>query len=451
MSELFGESEAEAPPRVRADAPLAERMRPRSAEEILGQTHLLGVGGALRNALVGGEIGSMVLWGPPGTGKTTIAQLLAARADLEFATFSAVLSGIKEVREAMERARRLRASNGRRTLLFVDEIHRFNKAQQDAFLPFVERGDVVLVGATTENPSFEVVGPLISRVSVHVLQPLGEEDLARLLRRALEDRERGLGARELSARDEQLLAIARYASGDARRALGALETAARLCDVRQPIPDAAVQQAISGRALLYDKAGDQHYDLISALHKSVRNSDPDAALYWLARMLEAGEDPLFLARRMVRMAAEDVGLADPAALRIAIAARDAFHFLGHPEGDLALAELAVYLALAPKSNALYRAWGEALAEVRAGTAHPVPPQLRNAPTALMKDLGWGRGYQYAHDDPDAVTAMDCLPEALRGRAFYKPTAHGFEARIRERLATLRAAVARKRGEHSSEG
>jgi putative ATPase len=443
VSGLFEEPAA---PATRSDAPLAERMRPRTPDELLGQSQLLGAGGALRAALTGGELGSMVLWGPPGSGKTTIAQMLAARADLEFVPFSAVLSGIKEVREAMERARRLRAASGRRTLLFVDEIHRFNKAQQDAFLPFVERGDVVLVGATTENPSFEVVGPLISRVSVHVLQPLAESELVVLLRRALEDRERGLGARELTARDEQLLALARYASGDARRALGALEAAARLCDVRQALPDAAVQQAIAGRALLYDKSGDQHYDLISALHKSVRNSDPDAALYWLARMLESGEDPLFLARRMVQMAAEDVGLADPAALRLAIAARDAFHFLGRPEGDLALAELAVYLALAPKSNALYLAWGEALAAVRDGTAHPVPPHLRNAPTRLMKDLGWGKGYQYAHDDPDAVAAMDCLPDALRGRTFYRPSAHGLEARIRERLAALRAAIARKRGE-----
>jgi len=444
VSDLFGEAAMPTRPAPRADAPLAERMRPISPDEIVGQAQLLGSGGALRAALAGGEIGSMVLWGPPGTGKTTIAQLLAARADLEFVTFSAVLSGIKEVRESMERARRLRQASGRRTLLFVDEIHRFNKAQQDAFLPFVERGDVVLIGATTENPSFEVVGPLISRVSVHVLQPLSEEDLARLLRRALEDRERGLGARELSARDEQLLALARYASGDARRALGALEAAARLCDLRQPLSDAAVQQAISGRALLYDKAGDQHYDLISALHKSVRNSDPDAALYWLARMIESGEDPLYLARRMVRMAAEDVGLADPSALRLAIAARDAFHFLGHPEGDLALAELAVYLALAPKSNALYKAWGAVVAEVRAGTAHPVPQHLRNAPTALMKDLGWGKGYEYAHDAPDAVTAMDCLPDALRGRSFYRPTERGLEARIRERLAELRAAIESRR-------
>ncbi len=429
----------------RADSPLAERMRPRNPEELIGQTQLLGAGGALRQALAGGEIGSMILWGPPGSGKTTIAQLLAARADLEFLPFSAVLSGIKEVREAMERARRMRDATGRRTLLFVDEIHRFNKAQQDAFLPFVERGDVTLVGATTENPSFEVVGPLISRVTVHVLQPLSESELVELQRRALVDRERGLGAREVTASDEQLLAIARHASGDARRALMALEATVRLCEMRTTLPDEALQRVLAGRVLLYDKSGDQHFDLISALHKSVRNSDPDAALYWLARMLESGEDPKYLARRMVRMASEDIGLADPAALRLAIAARDAFHFLGSPEGDLALAELAVYLALAPKSNAVYKAWNEARREVRTGTAHPVPLQLRNAPTNLMKEKGWSAGYEYAHDHVDAITGMDCLPDALRGRIFYEPTEHGLEVRIRERLSALRAAAAAKRG------
>jgi putative ATPase len=442
MSEGLFDNPAEtaaAARRLRADAPLAERMRPQNLEEIAGQAHLVGSGGALRRAFEGGDLGSMVFWGPPGTGKTTLAQLLAARADLEFVPFSAVLSGIKEVREAMEKARRLRASAQRKTLLFVDEIHRFNKAQQDAFLPFVERGDVVLVGATTENPSFEIVGPLLSRVTVHILQPLSEAELVGLLRRALADCERGLGARELTATDEQLLALARLASGDARRALGALEAAARLCDLRQPLPDSALQQVLAGRALLYDKAGDQHYDLISALHKSVRNSDPDAALYWLVRMLEAGEDRLFLARRLVRMAAEDIGLADPGALRMAMAARDTYHFLGTPEGEIALAELAIYLALAPKSNAVYTAYEDARTLVRTGTAHPVPLHLRNAATNLMKEKGWGAGYQYAHDHPGAVTNMTCLPDALVGHSFYQPTTQGLEARIRERLDQLRAA------------
>jgi len=427
-------------PEPAPDAPLAERMRPRSLDEMVGQRHLVGPGAPLRRDFESGEISSLILWGPPGTGKTTLALLLARQGELVFRPFSAVLSGIADVRRAMAEAERLRRSQGRRTLLFVDEIHRFNKAQQDAFLPYVERGDILLVGATTENPSFEVIGPLLSRVAVHVLEPLSEEDLVELLERALADRERGLGARRLTATPEQLRSLARYASGDARRALVALEAAARQSDVGEPLRDEAVAAVLQGRALLHDKAGEQHYDLISALHKSVRSSDPDAALYWLARLLEGGEDRMYLARRLVRMAVEDVGLADPNALRVALAARDAFHFLGSPEGDLALAQAAVYLAVAPKSDALYRALGEAAGLVRQGYAWPVPMHLRNAPTGLMKELGYGKGYHHAHTEEGGITAMECLPEALAGRRFYAPTDRGLERRIRERLEAIRAQI-----------
>ena len=424
--------------------PLAERMRPRSLEEVVGQEHLVGAEGTLRRAFDGGELGSMILWGPPGTGKTTLARLLAARADLVFRPFSAVLSGIKEVRLAMQEAQRLRRASGKPTLLFVDEIHRFNKAQQDAFLPFVESGDILLVGATTENPSFEVVGPLLSRLTVHVLQPLDETALVALLGRALADEERGFGARRVAVQPEQLQAIARYASGDGRRAYVALEAAVRRCDVGAALPDEVLEQVFAGRALLYDKSGEAHYDLISALHKSVRSSDPDAALYWLVRMLKSGEDPLFLARRLVRMASEDIGLADPNALKLAVAARDAFHFLGSPEGELALAELTVYLAVAPKSNAVDKAVKEIEKELAGGYAHEVPHHLRNAPTSMMKELGWAKGQKYAHDEEGALTDMSCLPEELERRRFYRPTAYGVEARIGARLEEIRAEVARRR-------
>jgi putative ATPase len=434
------------PAALAASAPLAERMRPHSLEEVVGQEKLIGPGGALRHVFEGGELGSMIFWGPPGTGKTTLARLLAARADLQFRTFSAVLSGIKEVRGAMQEAQLLRRKSGKPTLVFIDEIHRFNKAQQDAFLPFVESGDITLVGATTENPSFEVVGPLLSRLTVHVLEPLGAEQLVVLLQRALTDHERGFGARAVTATEQQLAALAAYASGDGRRAYVALEAAVRRCDVGTAISDEILEQVFAGRALLYDKAGESHYDLISALHKSIRSSDPDAALYWLVRMLKSGEDPMFLARRLVRMASEDIGLADPNALKLALAARDAFHFLGRPEGELALAEIAVYLAIAPKSNAIYKAFKAVSRELDSGYAHAVPKQLRNAPTKFMKEQGYGQGQKYAHDESDAITGMECLPEQLAGRRFYEPTEFGVEARIKVRLAEIRAAVARKRSE-----
>jgi putative ATPase len=427
-----------------AQAPLAERMRPRSIDEILGQDHLVGILGPLRRLHDQQEVTSMIFWGPPGTGKTTLANLLAQATGLEYRTFSAVLSGIKEVRSAMQEAERVRRNSGRASLLFVDEIHRFNKAQQDAFLPFVERGDIVLIGATTENPSFEVIGPLLSRLTVHILRALQEQDLQKLLRRALDDCERGLGARRVRATEEQLAALARFASGDARRALVTLEGAVRQCDVGEPLPDQAIQSVFEGRALLYDKAGENHYDLISALHKSVRSSDPDAALYWFTRMIKSGEDPGFLARRLIRMASEDIGLADPNALRLAMSAQQAWHFLGRPEGELALAELVVYLAVAPKSNAVYKAYQQVSALIDKGYACEVPMQLRNAPSKLMKERGWGDGQQYAHDHQGAITSMQCLPDALVGQSFYHPTEHGVEARIRERMDYLKAQVKKLR-------
>ncbi len=443
-------SPAAGPPPVGDHAPLAERMRPRTLAEMVGQDHLLGADGPLPRLLCSGEVSSMIFWGPPGTGKTTLAFLLAAKAELPFRSFSAVLSGIREVRSAMQEAEVVRRTQGRPTLLFVDEIHRFNKAQQDAFLPFVERGDIVLIGATTENPSFEVIGPLLSRLTVHVLKELNEDDLVRLLQRALDDSARGLAARRLQIRAEQLQAMARFASGDARRALVVLENCARQCDVGDALPDQALANVLEGRTLLYDKHGESHFDLISALHKSVRSSDPDAALYWLARMFKSGEDPAYVARRLVRMASEDIGLADPGALRLAVAAQQAWHFLGSPEGELALAELAVYLAVAPKSNAVYTAYGEVMALLNRETAHPVPMQLRNAPTRLMKDLGWAKGQKYAHQEKDALTEMQCLPDALAGTHFYRPTAFGVEGRIRERLQQIRAEVQHRRQQDAAD-
>ena len=416
--------------------PLADRMRPRSLEEFVGQEHLLGPGKPLRLQIERDDPGSIIFWGPPGTGKTTLAKIIARVTKADFIEFSAVLSGIKEIKQVMADAEKARQF-GTRTIVFIDEIHRFNKAQQDAFLPHVEKGNIRLIGATTENPSFEIIGALLSRTRVYVLHPLAAEQIVVLLRRALEDRERGLGAMNLRSEDAVLQRIAAYSSGDARSAYNALQVAAGIAGENAEITDAMVQDALQRRVLLYDKTGEEHYNLISALHKSVRNSDPDAALYWLGRMLEAGEDPLYVARRVVRMAVEDIGLADPNALSLCMAARDAVDFIGMPEGNLALAEAVVYLSVAPKSNALYTAYGSVQADVETTAAEPVPLHLRNAPTSLMKRLGYGAGYQYAHDLEEKVADMQCLPDNLRHRTYYHPTAEGVEKRIRERLEEIR--------------
>ena len=418
-------------------APLAERMRPRTVEEYVGQQHLLGEGKPLRLAIENDDAASMIFWGPPGVGKTTLAKIVAVRTQASFIEFSAVLSGIKEIKAVMVEAEKA-AQFGSRTILFVDEIHRFNKAQQDAFLPYVERGTIRLIGATTENPSFEINAALISRCRVYTLQALSEEDVVGLLRRALADSERGLGSTAIEAEDEALASIAVYASGDARTALNALEVSGRLAEGRGEtlISKALAAEAMQRRMLLYDKKGEQHYDIISALHKSVRNSDPDAALYWLGRMLEAGEDPMYCARRLVRMAVEDIGLAAPEALNLCLSARDAMHFLGSPEGDLALAQAAVYLALAPKSNAVYTAYTAVKADIQKTSAEPVPLHLRNAPTRLMKELDYGKGYQYAHDQEGRVADMECLPASLRERRYYVPTGEGRERQLGQRMEEI---------------
>ena len=421
-------------------APLADRMRPRTLEELVGQSHLLGEGKILRVALEQGDIPSLILWGPPGTGKTSLAMLVASHVKAVFIPFSAVTSGIKEIKEVIAEAERGLRGTGQRTILFVDEIHRFNKAQQDAFLPHVERGTITLIGATTENPSFEVIAPLLSRAKVLVLQPLADDEIVLILSRALADMERGLGRSRLQALPEILVAIARWANGDARSALNLLDLSARLA-AAAPEPGvltpAIIQEAAQHRSLLYDKAGEEHYNLISALHKSLRGSDPDAALYWLARMLASGEDPLYIARRLVRFASEDVGNADPQALLLALAAKEAYHFLGTPEGELALAQCVAYLATAPKSNAVYVAYNAAKADVASAPADPVPLHIRNAPTPLMEELGYAEGYKYAHDYESGYVAQDYLPERLRGRIYYRPTNRGLEAEIQKRLAAWR--------------
>ena len=432
MDSLFPDAQAAVP----ASAPLAERIRPRTFDEFVGQEELLARGKPLREAIERDLLQSIILWGPPGTGKTTLARIIADTTKARFVSFSAVLAGIKEIREVMGEAERLRRTTGRRTIVFIDEIHRFNKAQQDAFLPRVEAGDIVLIGATTENPSFEVNAALLSRSKVFVLRALTTDEVESIAARALTDAERGLGREKTTVDPRALRAIAMYANGDARAALNLLElsvAAAPVVDGRRHVDSARVEQAIQRRALLYDKSGEEHYNLISALHKSMRNSDPDASVYWLARMLEAGEDPLYVARRLVRFASEDIGNADPQALTVAVAAKDAVHFIGMPEGNTALAQCAIYLATAPKSNAVYEAYSRAADDAHNDVAEPVPLHLRNAPTKLMKDLAYGKGYKYAHDEADAVADMSCLPPALEGRTYYEPTGRGFEKEIKARL------------------
>ena len=423
--------------------PLADRMRPRTLDEFVGQEHILGPGKSLRVQIERDDTGSLIFWGPPGVGKTTLAKIIARMTHADFIEFSAVLAGIKEIKQVMADAERAR-QYGTRTIVFVDEVHRFNKAQQDAFLPYVEKGSIRLIGATTENPSFEVISALLSRCRVYVLKPLTQEQIVGLLHRAIEDAERGLGELHLEVEDAALRKVAAYSSGDARSAYNALEVAATLATEQAVgaaprITDAIVTDALQKRVLMYDKAGEEHYNLISALHKSVRNSDADAALYWLARMLEAGEDRLYVARRVVRMAVEDIGLADPNALAVTLAARDAFDFLGIPEGDLALAQAVVYLCAAPKSNAVYLAYGAVQEDVERTAQDPVPLHLRNAPTGLMKAFGYGQGYQYAHDLEAKVADMQCLPDNLKERVYYHPTEEGVEKRIKVRLEEIRRA------------
>jgi putative ATPase len=442
---LFQTVEPEA--ESQAGRPLADRMRPRTLDEFIGQEELLGPGKPLRIQIERDDLSSMLLWGPPGCGKTTLARIIAKSTRSEFVPFSAVLAGIKEIKEVMAKAEGAR-HYGMRTIVFVDEVHRFNRAQQDAFLPHVEAGNILLIGATTENPSFEVIAPLLSRMRVYVMHALTKDQIVGLLRRALADRVRGLGKEQVEAGDDILDRIAVLANGDARSAYNTLEALVMGttpdADSRRVLSQARLEDVLQKKLLPYDKSGEEHFNLISALHKSVRNSDADASLYWLARMLESGEDPLYVARRLVRMANEDIGLAEPHAVQIALAAMQAFEFLGPPEGNLALAQAAVYLALAPKSNAVYTAYGDVQEDLQKTMADPVPLHLRNAVTGLMKNIGYGKGYQYAHNAEEKVTDMTCLPESLADRVYYRPTDQGFEARIRQRLEEIRRIKSKSR-------